>query len=310
LLLLCYNILVTDFLSVIDQFIDSRQLDRGSADKTIEAYKRDLIQFSQSLKNETRLEDIDLNDLNAFISRLYGQKQKASSIARKVSTLRQFFKFCCLEKGLKKNPAEKLQGPHQTKRLPKFLDHKAVTELLKASDIGWPYEKGNREALQARDRAMVYLLYATGIRVSELVGLSTHNLDLQLEYIRVKGKGDKERIVPYASVAGDKLRAYLELRMQLNPATDHLFVNRNGLAITRQGFWKILKVLAERAGIPSNVSPHFLRHSFATHLLQSGMNLRSVQMLLGHSDLSTTQIYAHVTPEHLKIAHRKFHPRG
>ena len=152
---------------------------------------------------------------------------------------------------------------------------------------------------------MIFLLYATGLRVSELVGLTTHQIDTKLGYLRVHGKGDKERIVPFAPVAGDLLVTYIEKhRRKVMPAGDLLF------DLTRQGFWNILKAIALQAGIAKAVSPHMLRHSFATHLLQSGMNLRSLQMLLGHSDLSTTQIYTHVTPDHLKTLHKRFHPRG
>jgi integrase/recombinase XerD len=158
---------------------------------------------------------------------------------------------------------------------------------------------------------MILLLYATGLRISELLALTTHSLDLAQEYLRVRGKGDKERIVPFASAAGTALRDYLEHhRPQLLPQSDHLFVNAAGTRLSRQAFWKTLQTLAKQAGISRSVSPHLLRHSFATHLLQAGMNLRSLQMLLGHSDLSTTQIYTHVSPEHLKQAQRRYHPRG
>ncbi len=158
---------------------------------------------------------------------------------------------------------------------------------------------------------MVYLLYATGLRVSELMAITPNQLDLELGYLRVQGKGGKERIAPFAPQAGELVSTYLTvLRPQFQPKTEHLFLNRNGEGLTRQGFWKILKILAVQADLKTPLSPHVLRHSFATHLLQAGMNLRSLQMLLGHSDLTTTQIYTHLTPEHLKEALRKFHPRG
>jgi integrase/recombinase XerD len=158
---------------------------------------------------------------------------------------------------------------------------------------------------------MVYLLYATGLRVSELTQLDSHQVDLSMSYLRTRGKGNKERIVPFAPVAGEKLKDYQDhFRPQLKPETDLLFLNHRGFGMTRQAFWKVLKGLAMEAGLPDSLSPHVLRHSFATHLLQSGMNLRSLQMLLGHSDLSTTQIYTHITPEHLKEAHQQYHPRG
>jgi integrase/recombinase XerD len=300
----------------IESYLEALRIDRGASDRTVEAYRRDLYQFAEWLSGNTGsgapLEQVELEHLNSFLSHLHRAEQKPASIARKVSAIRQFFKFCCMENGAKSNPAELLQSPAQAKRLPRFLTHEQVEALLSASESGLPYQhESSRDALQARDRAMIYLLYATGLRVSELVGLTTHEVDLSLEYVRVKGKGDKERIVPFASAAGTHLRDYLsQHRPALKPVTDHVFVNHRGMVLTRQAFWKGLNALASLAGIQGAISPHKLRHSFATHLLQSGMNLRSLQMLLGHSDLSTTQIYAHVTPEHLKAAHRKFHPRG
>jgi integrase/recombinase XerD len=303
-------------LAHIEAFIEAQRVDRGAADQTIEAYRRDLRQFAawlEGLRPEAPLTSIESLDLLDFFSQLYKAGQKASSIARKTSALRQFFKFCCLERDLQHNPAEQLSPPPLEKRLPKYLSVEQVSELLAAAEKGLPYQitSGLCEALRARDRAMVFLLYATGLRVSELVGLSTNELDPASRLVRVRGKGEKERIVPFAPVAGEALENYLHThRSLLHPLADHLFVNHRGLVLTRQSFWKILKDLALEAGIPSSLSPHGLRHSFATHLLAAGMNLRSLQILLGHSDLSTTQIYTHVTPEHLKTAHRKYHPRG
>jgi integrase/recombinase XerD len=297
----------------IEEFLEFQRIDRGAADHTLQAYRRDLLQFVETLsqKLDTSLEIIQYEDIQKFFESLYEQNQKPASLARKTSVLRQFFKFCCLEKEIQTNPAELLETPSLPNRLPKYLTEEQVTALLKTVEKGLPYPQKHGEALKARDRAMVYLLYATGLRVSELLGLNTHEVDLQASYVRVKGKGDQERIVPFASIVGDYLFKYLEKdRPQLNPVTDTLFVNHRGSALTRQAFWKLLKNLALLAEIPSSLSPHTLRHSFATHLLQSGMNLRSLQMLLGHSDLSTTQIYTHVSPEHLKEAHEKYHPRG
>lgn len=296
----------------IQSFLEASRIDRGASDRTIEAYKRDLGQFAESLPKGLAPEKIEASHLHDYIAKLHQEGQKPASIARKISALRQFFKFCCLEKRLHENPAENLEAPKQAKRLPKNLSNDEVTQLLAAADTGLTYSHAEvAEALKARDRAMVYILYATGLRISELTGLTPHEIDLEMSYLRVKGKGGKERIAPFATIAGDHLRTWIEShRAILKPATDHVFVNHRGLALTRQSVWKTLKELALLAGISTELSPHKLRHSFATHLLQSGMNLRSLQMLLGHSDLSTTQIYAHVTPEHLKSAHKKYHPRG
>jgi integrase/recombinase XerD len=294
-------------------FLEACRIDRGASDKTIEAYQRDLKQFIESLPSGISLLEITPEHLAKFIAQLHSGEQKPSSIARKISALRQFFKFCCLEGHLRENPAEDLETPRQAQRLPKNLSQDEITQLLSAADQGLDYIKNKEQAvaLQARDRAIVYLLYATGLRISELTGLTPHDIDLEMSYLRVKGKGGKERIAPFAPVAGEHIRIWLkEFRESLHPATDHVFINHRGFALTRQSIWKTLKELARLAGVATELSPHKLRHSFATHLLQSGMNLRSLQMLLGHSDLSTTQIYAHVTPEHLKSAHKKYHPRG
>jgi integrase/recombinase XerD len=285
---------------VIEGFLEARRLDRGAADHTVAAYRRDLLQLAQHLPEDATPASTSLHELNSFLVELHKSGQKPASIARKISAIRQFFKFCCLERGLKNNPAEQLQSPARAKRLPKYLTPEEITQLLTTADQGPP-----------RDAAMVFLLYATGLRVSELVGLELNDVDLKLGFVRVRGKGNKERIAPFVPAAGERLYRYLQdHRAAFKPLTNHVFLNPRGLALTRQGFWKILRALAIRAEITGDLSPHILRHSFATHLMQSGMNLRSLQMLLGHSDLSTTQIYTHITPEHLKETHRKFHPRG
>jgi len=306
--------------SALTLFLDARKIDRGSAAQTIEAYRRDLEQLTEALpkKGETPIASITTEDLHQFLKQLHVAKAKPASVARKVSALRQFFKFGMLELGLETNPADALRSPAQAKRLPKFLTHAAIERLLAVLREGLPYPENFREALVLRDRAMVVLLYATGLRVSELVGLTLHEIDLSLRYVRVIGKGGKERIVPFADAAGEALEEYLERgrpalvkeRLRHGEVVAPIFVSRRGEGLTRQSFWGTLKDLALLAGIDEEISPHRLRHSFATHLLQAGMGLRSLQALLGHSDLSTTQIYTHVTPEHLKELHKKYHPRG
>jgi integrase/recombinase XerD len=297
----------------IQEFLHSERIDQGASDHTIQAYQTDLLQFlrwssSSGSSDPAKIQSVEIQE---FLIYLHDQKNQASSMARKTSTLRQFFKFCCLNKQLTYNPMEKIISPTPSKKLPHFLSQQEVDTLLKAAEAGLPYPHGKGNILRARDLAMVYLLYATGLRVSELVGLAIHQVDLQASYLKVKGKGEKERITPFATIAGDFLQIYLEVyRPQLHPITDLIFLNHRGTGVTRQTFWKTLKSLALQAGISAELSPHVLRHSFATHLLQSGMNLRSLQMLLGHSDLSTTQIYTHITPEHLKDALKKYHPRG
>ncbi len=314
------NLTATAFHTALTLFLDARKIDRGSAAPTIEAYRSDLEQLAATLPKlgDTELTAITSDDLHRFLKKLHVAKTKPASVARKVSAIRQFFKFGMLELGLEANPADSLKSPAQSKRLPKFLTHEAVEKLLVATRQGLPYPEAFREAQILRDRAMVILLYATGLRVSELVGLTLHEIDLPLAYVRVIGKGGKERIVPYATAAGLALTEYLEKgrpelvkeRLRHGKQTAELFVSRRGEGLTRQSFWGTLKDLAHLAGIEEEISPHRLRHSFATHLLQAGMGLRSLQTLLGHSDLATTQIYTHVTPEHLMDLHKKFHPRG
>lgn len=237
--------------------------------------------------------------------------QKSSSLSRAASSLRQFFKFCCLEGHLEISPADSLKTPARPNRLPKTLSHAEVEALLEQVKTGKNYKHSVKEALQQRDRAMVFLLYATGMRVSELVELKVRQVDTEEGLIRVKGKGGKERVIPFAPIAGEYLIEYIQNgRLQLGDPSEALFCNHRGKAITRQAFWLLLKELAHLAEVPHTLSPHVLRHSFATHLLQSGINLRTLQGLLGHSDLSTTQIYTHINAEHLKETHRKYHPRG
>jgi integrase/recombinase XerD len=297
--------------SAIEAFLDSLQVDRACSPHTVQAYSRDLRQFAQFSK-ETKLKPLQPSHLEAFLSSLSTSGHDARSIARKTSSLRQFFKFCCLELELKTNPAERLTSPKLPRSLPQSLTRPQVEALLAALEPGIHYVHAQiAHHLRFRDQAMLVLLYATGLRVSELVSLTPHQLDLVQGYLRVRGKGQKERIVPFAAYAGELLRIYLEHhRPGLKPQCDFLFLNHRGGGITRQAFWRIVKELARNAGIKKSISPHVLRHSFATHLLEGGMNLRGLQMLLGHSDLSTTQIYTQITPEHLKEAHRRYHPRG
>lgn len=303
---------------MVESFIESLRIDRGSSNLTLDAYRRDLTQFAEWLGAEP-FAQVSPEHLARYLEA--SPKLKPASVARKISAIRQFFKYCCLEEGFEKNPAERLGSPAARRPLPKFLTLAETTRLLEAAEEGIPYPRSKGDALRLRDRAMVFLLYATGLRISELVGLSVHDVDLEQGYVRVKGKGEKERIAPFAPQAGEKLAQYLERgRPNLigNCRLDYVFVNngnvedQRGKPLTRQAFWKLLKELAVHANIEraERISPHVLRHSFATHLLQSGMGLRSLQLLLGHSDLSTTQIYAHITPEHLKEAHARLHPRG
>ena len=296
----------------LNEFLNALKAEQDMSLQTITAYERDLKQFQSFLKIHTvPIQQITSEQIDCYLSYLYKQNQKSSTVSRKISSIKKFFKFCCIEMQLENNPTEHLRNPKVDQKLPQVLTLSEVQSLLETTEQGLKYPQKNQILLQARDRAMLYLLYATGLRVSELLSLTAHELNLSAGVIRVYGKGNKERLIPFAPLAGEHLRYYLNnIRLQLTPKTNQLFVNHRGQSMTRQGFWKILKKIAFEAGIKKNVSPHLLRHSFATHLLESGINLRALQLLLGHSDLSTTQIYTHVSPEHLKIAHKKFHPRG
>jgi len=305
---------------LIEHFIESRKLDRGASRHTLEAYHRDLRQWAQGLKLwDQPLQGVDANAIGSAIRAMTQAKLSSASIARKVSALKQFFKFCALEHGMEdlgSFPSDAFEMPKRSKQLPKDLTHADVQSLLQTSVQGLPYRDPKKAAaLRSRDQAMVILLYATGLRVSELTSLELHQVDLTEGFVRVRGKGSKERIVPFAPAAREALDLYLsQFRCQLtpkqSPPAPQVFLNPQGQRLSRQGFWKILKSLALQAGISTNVTPHRLRHAFATHLLQAGISLRSLQMLLGHSDLSTTQIYTHLSINHLKAAHRKYHPRG
>jgi len=311
--------------TAITQFLQAKQIDRGAAKNTLEAYERDLAQFraATETKGPKSIAQVESDDVNRYLKDLHRLKIRPATVARKVSALRQFFKFCMLELGLESNPADQVKSPAQARRLPQFLSHESIAKLLEVARTGLPYDERlpdeTKEALRSRDRAMFVLLYATGVRVSELVGLKLRAIELELAYIRVMGKGGKERIVPFAPAAGEALLEYLglardrllvEKRKHGRPVPEEAFVSIRGEPLARQAYWQILTAFARAGGVTEPISPHKLRHSFATHLLQAGMNLRSLQTLLGHSDLSTTQIYTHVTPEHLKTLHKKHHPRG
>jgi integrase/recombinase XerD len=290
-------------------FLQHLKIDQGASVHTINAYQSDLAQFEAMSK--TPLFSRTENDVQAFLTLLRKREMKSTTIARKVSALKQFYQFYLNEGEIAENPTLFIESPVKNKRLPKALDAIAIEALLEATDVGLPYTGVLKEALQVRDQAMIYLLYATGVRVSELIGIELSGCDVEASLVRVMGKRSKERMIPFARIAGEKLHRYLTLsRPKLNPKSENLFLGERGNPLTRQGFWKILKKLATLAGIKQSLHPHMLRHTFATDLLKSGMNLRTLQMLLGHADLQTTEIYTHVAPEKLKDVIEKFHPRG
>ena len=287
-----------------DQFINHLRVERGLADNTIQSYSRDLLRFFQFLEGRKRS---PLRATQDDIMNYMGTLQKdlsARSCARSLSALKMFFRFLVTEGRIESSPARLLGAPKLPRRLPGVLTRDEVDVLLAQPDPS--NQRGHR------DKAMLELLYATGLRVSELVGLQMSNINLEAGYVRMVGKGSKERMVPMGTKAMEVLKAYLsEARGRLlkNKSSSSLFLNSRGATLTRQGFWKIIKKYGKKAGIRKEITPHKLRHSFASHLLEGGADLRSVQVMLGHADISTTQIYTHITRERLKQIHEKYHPR-
>jgi integrase/recombinase XerD len=289
----------------IDSFLSMIAVEKGLARNTIEAYSRDLSRFSEFLISQSlsRWDQVKPVNIRAYVSWLTGQRLNAKTVARHIVTLRRFYRFLETEELVRENPLPSLHLAAGARKLPRTLSLEDLRRLLNQPD--------ENTALGRRDRAMLELLYATGLRVSELVSLRIQQIDLQGNYLTVKGKGSKVRAVPFGRWAREKLTIYLQ---QVRPAlarrgSPYLFITRSGKPLTRQGLWKSIRGYALAAGIEKRVSPHMLRHSFATHLLEGGADLRAVQSMLGHADISTTQIYTHVDGARLKHAHQKFHPR-
>ena len=294
-------------LAAIDAFCDALWLEDGLAKATLDSYRSDLGRLALWLAGAAHepLLDVRETTLTAFIAHL-SRQTRASSQARYLSTLRRFYRWQLARGRIVADPTLKLANPTRPSRLPKVMSEKQVDSLLAAPDIDSP--------LGLRDRAMLETLYATGLRVSELVNLKIHEVSFNDNVLRALGKGSKERLVPLGELAIDWLGRYLnEARPEIlkGRQSDALFVTGRGTAMTRQAFWQLIKRYALRAGIaPEKLSPHVLRHAFATHLLNHGADLRVVQLLLGHADISTTQIYTHVARERLKTLHAMHHPRG
>ncbi len=288
----------------LPRYLDYLSVERGLAPNTIAAYRSDLERLARSLGTRP-LERTREEDLMRALRHMRIAGSSPRSVARWIAAVRGFFSFLQIEGMLKDNPSAQLEAPRSWRPLPRTLAPGEVESLLDAPKRGSPRGR--------RDSAMLELLYATGLRVSELLGLRLGDLQLDAGYLRCLGKGNKERVVPMGEEADAKLQDYLA---QARPAllrgrrTEILFVNHRGGALTRQGFWKIIKRYGAAAGIRTPLSPHTVRHAFATHLLENGADLRSLQVLLGHADISTTQIYTHVNRERLKRIHEDYHPRA
>jgi integrase/recombinase XerD len=290
-----------------DQYFNYILVEKGLAEKTIESYSRDVVRFLTYLKenNIHTFAAVDTRVILQYLIHLRDSGLATRSRARHLVTIRGFFKFLVQEKVIRQSPAQLVEMPKQSQKLPDVLSQAEVEHLLNSPDRTLPNG--------ARDAAMIELLYAAGLRVSELIVLKLQDINLEACFTRVFGKGSKERVIPFGRLARESLDLYIQhARPQLlkTYTSPFLFVARAGNPMSRQGFWKLLKRYALKAGIQKNITPHTLRHSFASHLLEGGADLRTVQVMLGHVDISTTQIYTHVARKHLKEIHEKFHPRG
>ena len=286
---------------LLRSFLDSLYIEKGLSKNTVSSYKNDITSFSSWCDKEhlDRLKITDLN-LNNYISNLFSIGLKSSSINRKISSIKHFYLFLLKKKVIKNSPADEITTPKQEKYLPTSMSEDEVESLLRSPKASIKIER--------RDKAMIEILYATGMRISELVNLKLTDIDFNRSVLKVFGKGSKERLVPYGEKAAEALRIYLEDRKKLD--SKDVFLSNRGTRITRGAFWQRIKIYIKRENLKSSISPHTLRHAFATHLLNRGADLRSVQILLGHSDLSTTQIYTHIAKKRLGEILKKHHPRG
>jgi integrase/recombinase XerD len=298
-----------ELLASISSFLTHVRVEKGLSSNTVAAYKRDLMKFREfAEKRKVRLEAVSRDDLVDFLASLYRMKLESRTVARHLVTLRNFFRYAQVQELVASDPSINLESPKIRRGLPGYLRLHEVERLLSAPDQKTP--------LGLRDRAMLEVLYSTGLRVSELTGLRVMDLDAKAGCLRCIGKGDKERIVPVGKKALAIVDRYMrEARPQLSaknkaPGSPAIFVNRRGRALSRVGVWKILSGYGKKTGFRVPLTPHMLRHSFATHLLERGADLRSVQLMLGHADISTTQIYTHVVEERLKQIYKAHHPRA
>jgi integrase/recombinase XerD len=291
---------------IIDTFLNYLSVERGLSNNTIISYRRDLenyLDFIEKIKIDS-LSKISKDNITGFMLNQRGRGIAPNSVARRLAAIRMFHRFLARERILKNDPSTLVDSPKLWKRVPDALSVNEVEALIAQPNV--------RDTQGIRDRAILETVYATGMRVSEAVNLKKDNINLDIGFLRCLGKGNKERIVPLGKKAIASIKRYLQasrIKLLKNKECEFLFVSRFGRKISRQSFWKIVKKYAKLARIKKTIKPHTLRHSFATHLLEHGADLRSVQEMLGHSDISTTQIYTHVNKDRLKSVHRQFHPR-
>jgi integrase/recombinase XerD len=292
---------------LIDEYLNFMAVEKGASRNTIDGYSRDLNRYAGFVEERGILEisGIETEDVIAYLASLHREGLAANSVNRALAAIRGFYRYLLREKKVDHTPMAHIVLAKVWSRLPDVLSRDEMALLLA--------QPGAETPADVRDSAMLELMYATGIRVSELIGLTINSINWQVGYLVAMGKGEKERIVPVGQTAYERVKRYQETARPLllkGRESDRLFLNRSGKGLTRQGFWKIVKKYAAKAGLDKAIHPHTFRHSFASHLLEGGADLRSVQIMLGHADISTTQIYTHVTRERLKEIHRKYHPRG
>ncbi len=287
-------------------FLDFVRVEKGLAANSIESYRRDLKEFSEFLRTIGKSPAaVNREDVRAFLRRLYARNLGARSVARFLVSLRGFYRFLLREGHVSIDPTAEIEAPKVAQPLPKHLSPEEVDRLLAQPDV--------QTTLGRRDQAMLELLYATGMRVSELIHMRTSDFDEDLGIVRCLGKGNKERLIPVGKSAIRSIQSYLALARGIlsgKRISPSLFLNRRGTALSRVGFWKILSAYGRQTGLSTKLTPHLVRHSFATHLLERGADLRSIQLMLGHSDISTTQIYTHVLQERMKQVYQSHHPRA
>ncbi|MUM78263.1 site-specific tyrosine recombinase XerD [Pseudodesulfovibrio sp. F-1] len=288
----------------VDRYLEHVLIEKGLSENSLSGYSADLASLLGFLKDKSfRLEDLTERTLFLYLTHLRARGLQSRSLARHLSSLRGFFAFALDQRWYREDPGHLLENPKLPKKLPEFLSREEVSRIIALPDTLTP--------LGMRDRAMLELLYAAGLRVSELIGMRVLDYDAQTGLLRVFGKGAKERLVPIHYTAQEVLGRYLSAtRPSFRPTSDFMFLNRSGKGLTRQGVWKLIKAYSAKAGIRRSISPHTFRHSFATHLLEGGADLRTVQLLLGHSDITATEIYTHIQAGRLKSIHQQFHPRS
>ncbi len=287
--------------SNLRSFLNYLLVDKGLSNNTAKAYEADISSFFQWLDNEDlKYKNLQEDHINQYISFLFQRKMRSSSVNRKISSIKSFYIFLVKRNFVKNSPLNDLVTPKQEKYLPESMSEAEVDKLLNSPDVS--------NKIENRDKAMIEMLYATGMRISELVNLKMTDVDMKRYEVKVFGKGSKERLVPFGETALDSLRSYLNEREQ--SSSKEIFLSNRGKKMTRVAFWQRVKVYLIRENLKNSISPHTLRHAFATHLLNRGADLRSVQLLLGHSDLSTTQIYTHIAKQRLSDVLKKHHPRG